>query len=152
AGTSGGDGDRDRQAGRFRHVPGCWQHHQLGGSTSWRVARTAAAPYVRKRGMMMAAAAVRTFVDTLPSLRGRVQADAPLAPFTWFRVGGPAEALVRPSDAADLAQFLRALPPDVPVHAIGACSNLIIRDGGLPGVVLRLARGFSTIAAEADAV
>jgi UDP-N-acetylmuramate dehydrogenase len=102
--------------------------------------------------MMMAAAAIPTFVDTLPPLRGRVQADAPLAPFTWFRVGGPAEALVRPAAAADLAQFLRALPPEVPVHAIGACSNLIIRDGGLPGVVLRLARGFSTITAEADAV
>lgn len=101
---------------------------------------------------MMAAAAIPTFVDTLPALRGRVQANAPLAPFTWFRVGGPAEALVRPADAEDLAQFLRALPPDVPVHAIGACSNLIVRDGGLPGVVLRLARGFSAIAAEADAV
>jgi len=102
--------------------------------------------------MMMAAAAIPTFVDTLPSLRGRVQMNAPLAPFTWFRVGGPAEALVRPADAADLAQFLRALPPDVPVHVIAACSNLIIRDGGLPGVVLRLARGFSTITAETDGV
>ena len=102
--------------------------------------------------MMMAAAAVPTFVDTLPALRGRVQANAPLAPFTWFRVGGPAEALVRPADADDLAQFLRALPPDVPVHAIGACSNLIVRDGGLPGVVVRLARGFSAITAETDAV
>jgi UDP-N-acetylmuramate dehydrogenase len=102
--------------------------------------------------MMMAAAAIPTFVDTLPALRGRVQANAPLAPFTWFRVGGPAEALVRPADANDLAQFLRALSLDVPVHVIGACSNLIIRDGGLPGVVLRLVRGFSTIAAEADGV
>ena len=51
------------------------------------------------------------FIDTLPPLRGRVQADAPLAPFTWFRVGGPAEVLVRPADEADLARFLRALPP-----------------------------------------
>lgn len=102
--------------------------------------------------MMMAAAAIPALVDTLPSLRGRVQANGPLAPFTWFRVGGPAEALVRPADAEDLAQFLRALPPDVPVHAIGACSNLIVRDGGLPGVVLRLARGFSAITADADAV
>ena len=77
-----------------------------------------------------------------------MQADAPLAPFTWFRVGGPAEVLVRPADAADLAQFLRALPLDIPVHVIGACSNLIIRDGGLPGVVIRLARGFGAIAVE----
>ena len=53
--------------------------------------------------------------DRLPPIRGRVQADAPLAPFTWFRVGGPAEALVRPSSPADLAGFLLALPPDVPV-------------------------------------
>ena len=63
---------------------------------------------------------------------------------TWFRVGGPADVLVRPADAADLAQFLRALPLDIPVHVIGACSNLIIRDGGLPGVVIRLARGFGS--------
>src|ERR1700733_4701574 len=99
--------------------------------------------------MTMAAARITDFVTSLPPLRGRVQTNAPLAPFTWFRVGGPAEALVRPADAADLAQFLRALPLEVPVHAIGACSNLIIRDGGLPGVVLRLARGFSTITAGA---
>ena len=102
--------------------------------------------------MMMAAASIPTFVDTLPPLRGRVQANAPLAPFTWFRVGGPAEALVRPADADDLAQFMHAVPLDIPVHVIGACSNLIIRDGGLPGVVIRLARGFSTITVEADGV
>ena len=81
-----------------------------------------------------------------------MQANAPLAPFTWFRVGGPAEVLVRPADADDLAQFLRALPLDIPVHVIGACSNLIIRDGGLPGVVIRLARGFGAITVEADGV
>ena len=75
-----------------------------------------------------------------------------LAPFTWFRVGGPAEALVRPADAADLAQFLRALPLDIPVHVIGACSNLIIRDGGLPGVVVRLARGFGKVSLDGDGV
>jgi UDP-N-acetylmuramate dehydrogenase len=91
-------------------------------------------------------------IDTLPPLRGRVQANAPLAPFTWFRVGGPAEVLVRPADGADLAQFLRALPPDMPVHVVAACSNVIVRDGGLPGVVIRLARGFGTIAVEADGV
>ena len=81
-----------------------------------------------------------------------MQADAPLAPFTWFRVGGPAEVLVRPADADDLAAFLRALPLDIPVRVIGACSNLIVRDGGLPGVTIRLARGFSAIEAEADGV
>src|SRR5580704_9877807 len=102
--------------------------------------------------MTMAAARITDFVTSLPPLRGRVQANAPLAPFTWFRVGGPAEALVRPADEADLAQFLHALPLEIPVHVIGACSNLIVRDGGLPGVVIRLARGFGTIAVEADGV
>jgi UDP-N-acetylmuramate dehydrogenase len=81
-----------------------------------------------------------------------MQENAPLAPFTWFRAGGPAEVLIRPADANDLAQFLRALPPDIPVHAIGACSNLIIRDGGLPGVTVKLARGFSSISPEANGV
>ncbi len=81
-------------------------------------------------------------LDALPPLRGRVQADAPLAPFTWFRVGGAAEVLIRPADEADLAQFLAALPRNLPMHVLGACSNLIIRDGGLPGVSIRLARGF----------
>ena len=101
---------------------------------------------------MMAAARIPGFLDTLPKLRGRVQAHAALAPFSWFRVGGPAEVLVRPADEADLAQFLRALPPDVPVHVIGACSNIIIRDGGIPGVVVRLARGFGAIAVENDGI
>jgi len=86
-----------------------------------------------------------TFARTLPPLRGRVQLDAPLAAFTWFRAGGRAEALVRPSDSDDLAQFLARLPDEVPVHVIGSCSNIIIRDGGLPGVTIRLARGFSAV-------
>ena len=89
---------------------------------------------------------LRDFTANLPPLRGRLQAEAVLAPFTWFRVGGPAEALARPADAEDLAQFLRALPHTVPVRTIGAASNLIVRDGGLPGVVLRLGRGFGGIA------
>jgi len=101
---------------------------------------------------MMTAARIPGFLDSLPSLRGRIQANAPLAPFTWFRAGGAAEALVRPADADDLAAFLRDLPNEVPVHVIGACSNLIVRDGGLPGVTIRLARGFSTITAEPDGI
>ena len=88
----------------------------------------------------------------VPSLRGRMQADAPLAPFTWFRAGGAAEVLVRPADADDLAAFLRDLPVEMPVYVIGACSNLIVRDGGLPGVTIRLARGFGAIAPDADGV
>jgi len=78
-------------------------------------------------------------------LRGRAQANAPLGPTTWFRVGGAAEWLVRPADADDLASFLAALPDHVGVVAIGAASNLIVRDGGVRGVVVRLARGFGTI-------
>ena len=85
-------------------------------------------------------------------LRGRIQAAAALGPLTWFRVGGPAEWLVRPADAEDLCAFLAALPLDVPVVAIGAASNLIVRDGGVPGVVVRLARGFGAIEVEEDGV
>jgi UDP-N-acetylmuramate dehydrogenase len=88
----------------------------------------------------------------LPPIRGRVRADAPLGQATWFRVGGRAEFLVRPADANDLAALLRALPSTTPVQVIGAASNLIIRDGGLPGVTIRLARGFSSIAPEHDGV
>jgi len=88
----------------------------------------------------------------LPPIRGRIQANAPLAPFTWFRAGGAAEFLVRPADANDLAALLGALPATTPVQVIGAASNLIIRDGGLPGVTIRLARGFSTITPEPDGV
>ncbi len=90
--------------------------------------------------------------DRLPPIRGRVQANAPLAPFTWFRVGGPAEALVRPSSPTDLAAFLAALPLDVPVQVLGAASNVIVRDGGIHGVVLRLGRGFGEVRIEADGV
>jgi len=86
----------------------------------------------------------------LPQLRGRVQEGVSLAPTTWFRVGGPAEMLVRPADVADLAQFLAALPHEVPVTIIGAASNLIVRDGGIAGVTIRLARGFNEINVEAD--
>ena len=102
--------------------------------------------------MTMPAERIASLFETLPPLRGRAQADASLAPFTWFRVGGPAEVLVRPADADDLAAFLRALPLDIQVRVIGACSNLIIRDGGLPGVTVKLARGFSAIEAEANGV
>jgi UDP-N-acetylmuramate dehydrogenase len=90
---------------------------------------------------------------TLPPLRGRVQRAAPLAPFTWFRVGGPAEWLVRPADTDDLLLLLRDLPPYVPLTVIGAASNLIIRDGGLRGVVLRLAgRAFGEVVMDGDGV
>jgi UDP-N-acetylmuramate dehydrogenase len=87
-----------------------------------------------------------------PALRGRMQAGAALAPFTWFRAGGAAEMLVRPADAEDLAGFLAGLALEMPVVVIGAASNLIVRDGGLPGVTIRLARGFGAVETEADGV
>ncbi len=88
----------------------------------------------------------------IPSLRGRIQEDVVLAPSTWFRVGGPAEALVRPADAEDLCDFLKALPHEIPVTVIGVASNIIVRDGGINGVVIRLARGFNDIVVEADGI
>lgn len=101
---------------------------------------------------MMAAAIVAALADQLPPLRGRVLGEAVLGPQTWFRVGGPAEALVRPADAADLADFLAALPHDAPVTAIGAASNLIVRDGGVPGVVVKLGRGFAEVTVAPDGI
>jgi UDP-N-acetylmuramate dehydrogenase len=84
----------------------------------------------------------------MPQLRGRLLPNEPLAPLTWFRVGGPAQVLFMPEDEEDLAYFLGALPPDIPVTAIGLGSNLIVRDGGVPGVVIRLGRGFSHVKIE----
>jgi UDP-N-acetylmuramate dehydrogenase len=84
----------------------------------------------------------------MPDLRGRVIANAMLADITWFRVGGPAQVLFTPADAADLAYFLGRLPSHHPVVVIGLGSNLLVRDGGVPGVVIRLGRGFSQIAVE----
>lgn len=85
-------------------------------------------------------------IDRLPPVRGKLETQVPLAPFTWFRVGGPAEVLFQPADEADLAHFLAACPSDIPVMAVGVGSNLIVRDGGVPGVVIRLSpRGFGQI-------
>ena len=85
----------------------------------------------------------------MPDLRGRLSANEPLAPFTWFRVGGPAQILFSPADEADLAYFLARLPQEIPVTIVGLGSNLIVRDGGVAGVVVRLgAKGFGAIAVE----
>lgn len=88
--------------------------------------------------------------DHLPPVRGRLERDAPLAPYTWFRVGGPAELLFIPEDADDLAAFLGRLDPAVPVLALGVGSNLLIRDGGIEGAAIRLGRGFSQVEARPD--
>jgi UDP-N-acetylmuramate dehydrogenase len=84
----------------------------------------------------------------MPSLRGRLMANQSLAELTWFRVGGPAQVLFMPEDEADLANFLAHLPGEIPVTVIGLGSNLIVRDGGVPGVVIRLGRGFGEVRVE----
>jgi UDP-N-acetylmuramate dehydrogenase len=95
------------------------------------------------------AAAVR---KDMPKLRGRLIANQPLGDLTWFRVGGPAQLLFMPEDEADLSYFLSNLPDEIAVFVIGLGSNLIVRDGGVPGAVIRLGRGFSEIAVETPAV
>jgi UDP-N-acetylmuramate dehydrogenase len=81
----------------------------------------------------------------LPPVRGTLKADAPLAPLVWFKAGGAAQWLFEPKDADDLSAFLRDLDPSVPVMALGLGSNLIVRDGGVPGVVVRLGKPFAKV-------
>lgn len=95
---------------------------------------------------MMARAQDRTrLASRLPKVRGRYTEDAKLAKYTWFRVGGPAEVLYRPADLEDLQGFLADRPSDVPVTVIGVAANLLVRDGGVPGVVIRLSDGFAGV-------
>ena len=91
-------------------------------------------------------------IDRLPSVRGRYVSNAPLAGVTWFRVGGPAEVTFKPADQDDLIDFIRNLPADVPVTVIGVGSNLLVRDGGVPGVVVRLGRPFAEIDVQGELV
>ena len=84
----------------------------------------------------------------LPAVRGRLEPEAALADLIWFRAGGPAEVLFTPADEADLADFLKAAPGDVAVYPIGVGSNLLVRDGGVPGVVIRMGKGFSGLTLE----
>jgi UDP-N-acetylmuramate dehydrogenase len=89
-----------------------------------------------------------SFLDRLPPVRGKLLANEVLAPFTWFRVGGAADALFLPKDEQDLADFLSKLDPLIPVTVLGAASNVIVRDGGVAGVVIRLGPSFGKIATE----
>ncbi|MDX1575754.1 MAG: FAD-binding protein, partial [Kiloniellales bacterium] len=91
-------------------------------------------------------------IDRLPAVRGRLEANTPLASVTWFGVGGPAEVLFRPADRDDLIAFLAAKPAEVPATVIGVGSNLLVRDGGVPGVVIRLGRAFAYIETEGTTV
>jgi UDP-N-acetylmuramate dehydrogenase len=102
--------------------------------------------------MMAAARGAGHLIDELPAVRGRLLADAPLHRYAWFRVGGPAEILFEPADRDDLAAFLGEAPADVSTTVIGAASNLLIRDGGVPGIVIRLTRGFAAISVDGDTV
>jgi UDP-N-acetylmuramate dehydrogenase len=89
----------------------------------------------------------------MPGLRGRLLANESLAPLTWFRVGGPAQVLLTPANEDDLGYFLAKLPGEIPVYVVGVGSNLIVRDGGMPGVVIRLSpRGFGETSAEGELV
>jgi len=89
-------------------------------------------------------------LERLPKVRGRLRPDVLLSDLTWFRVGGASEVMFSPADEDDLAQFLAELPDDIPVLTIGIGSNLLVRDGGIPGVVIRLGRGFSALETEDD--
>jgi UDP-N-acetylmuramate dehydrogenase len=92
----------------------------------------------------------RDWIEALPPLKGRLRLDADLAKITWFRVGGPAEVMFRPEDLEDLRAFLAAKPADVPVTVIGVGSNLLVRDGGVPGVVIRLGKQFAKITVDGN--
>lgn len=91
-----------------------------------------------------------SLLDRMPKVRGRVRENVMLSESNWFQVGGPAEILFKPDDVQDLAHFLKEKPKDIPVTVIGVGSNLLVRDGGLKGVVIRLGRGFAEIKSEGD--
>ncbi|HYG27920.1 MAG TPA: UDP-N-acetylmuramate dehydrogenase [Caulobacteraceae bacterium] len=91
-----------------------------------------------------------SWLDQLPEVRGKLLRHEPLGPFTWFRVGGPADVVFLPEDEDDLAAFLKELPKDVPVTVLGVGSNTLVRDGGVEGVVIRLGRGFNGVEALSD--
>jgi UDP-N-acetylmuramate dehydrogenase len=102
--------------------------------------------------MMAARRSEGRLIERLPRVRGRLTENAPLAPVTWFRVGGAAEVMFRPADLDDLMGFLAAKPADVPVTVIGVASNLLVRDGGVEGVVVRLGRGFVEVTTDGTTV
>jgi UDP-N-acetylmuramate dehydrogenase len=89
-----------------------------------------------------------SLIERLPKVRGRLTPNAPLGPQTWFGVGGPAEVMFKPADKEDLINFVHGCPKDVPITVLGVASNMIIRDGGVPGVVIRMGREFAGIEAQ----
>ncbi len=101
---------------------------------------------------MNKATLIPRLVDRLPKVRGRLVENAPLAPLSWFRAGGPAEVLFKPADIGDLTAFLTAKPTDIPVTILGVGSNLLIRDGGVKGVVIRLGKAFAEVTIHDDII
>ncbi len=101
---------------------------------------------------MMAASRQQDLCERLPAVRGRYSFDVELSRTTWFRAGGRAEVVFKPADEDDLAEFLKHRPVDIPLTVIGVGSNLLIRDGGVPGIVLRLGRGFAGVDVDGDMV
>jgi UDP-N-acetylmuramate dehydrogenase len=95
---------------------------------------------------------VADLADRMPHVRGRVRSGVALAPLTWFRVGGPAEVMFRPADIEDLANFMATCPAEIPATVLGVASNLLIRDGGLQGVVVRLGGEFARVRIDGDKV
>ncbi|HWG80091.1 MAG TPA: UDP-N-acetylmuramate dehydrogenase [Stellaceae bacterium] len=102
--------------------------------------------------MMAARRPSEHLIERLPPVRGRLTENVPLAPITWFRAGGAAEVMFRPADVDDLAAFLALKPADVPVTVMGVASNLLVRDGGIDGVVVRLGRGFVDVRIDSTTV
>ena len=101
---------------------------------------------------MNKATLIPRLVDRLPKVRGRLVENTPLAPLSWFRAGGPAEVLFKPADIGDLTAFLTAKPTDIPVTILGVGSNLLIRDGGVKGVVIRLGKAFAEVTIHDDII
>ncbi len=102
--------------------------------------------------MMAAKRHAPHLIDRMPEVRGRVRADEPLAKYTWFRVGGAAEILFEPADMDDLKDFMTNRPRDLDVTVIGGTSNILVRDGGIPGVVIRLGKPFALIEADGSLI
>jgi UDP-N-acetylmuramate dehydrogenase len=86
-----------------------------------------------------------SLIDQMPAVRGSLKANVPLAPYSWLRVGGPADVFFMPKDEADLALFLSSVDPDIPVTVLGVASNTLVRDGGIEGIVIRLGPAFGTV-------
>src|SRR5690606_31060058 len=124
---------RTCQARRLRCVSRCWQHHPMGLCSAQGTER------IMTRGEKLLA----SLGDGLAGLRGRITPNAEMDKITWFRAGGLADALFQPADEDDLAAFLKVVPEEVPLTVVGIGSNLLVRDGGIPGFVVRLsAKGF----------